>query len=69
VTPGLPSWLATLQAFALVASPRLGLRHILFNMLEINVYSIINSKVFGVKIGVNFPFTIVIKKLNDCKHV
>jgi hypothetical protein len=27
VTLGLPSWLATLQAFALVASPRLGLRH------------------------------------------
>jgi hypothetical protein len=27
VTPGLPSWPATLQALALVVSPRLGLRH------------------------------------------
>jgi hypothetical protein len=26
VTPGSPSWLATFQPFALVASPRLGLR-------------------------------------------
>jgi hypothetical protein len=29
VTPGLPSWPALLQALALVASPRLGLRHIM----------------------------------------
>jgi hypothetical protein len=29
VTPGLPSWLAPLQALALVASPRLRLQHIL----------------------------------------
>jgi len=28
VTHGLPSWLAPLQAFALVASPRLGFQHI-----------------------------------------
>ncbi len=27
MTPGLPSWPATLQPFALVASPRLGLQH------------------------------------------
>ncbi len=27
VTPGSPSWPATLQPLALVASPRLGLRH------------------------------------------
>ncbi len=27
VTPGLPSWPAPLQAFALVVNPRLGLRH------------------------------------------
>jgi hypothetical protein len=27
MTPGLPSWPATLQPFALVVSPRLGLRH------------------------------------------
>jgi len=33
--------------------------HILSSMLEINVYSIIDSKVFGVKIGVNFPHAIV----------
>ncbi len=33
--------------------------HILSSMLEINVYSIIDSKVFGVKIGVNFPLAIV----------
>jgi hypothetical protein len=43
--------------------------HILFNMLEINVYSIIDSKVFGVTIGVNFLFSIVIKRFNDCKHM
>ncbi len=33
--------------------------HILSSILEINVYSIIDSKVFGVKIGVNFPLAIV----------
>jgi hypothetical protein len=38
-------------------------------MLEINVYSIIDSKVFGVTIGANFIFTIVIERSNDCKHV
>jgi len=27
-TPGLPSWPATLQVFALVASPKLRLRHL-----------------------------------------
>jgi hypothetical protein len=32
VTPGLPSWLALLQAFALVASPRLGLWHLQWKM-------------------------------------
>jgi hypothetical protein len=42
---------------------------ILFNMLEINIYSIIDSKVFGVKIGVNFLFAIVIERFNDCTHV
>ncbi len=31
----------------------------LSSMLEINVYSIIDSKVFGVKIGVNFLLAIV----------
>jgi hypothetical protein len=30
VTPGLPSWLAPSQAFALVVSPRLGLWHLLY---------------------------------------
>jgi hypothetical protein len=33
--------------------------HILSSMLEINVYSIIDSNVFGVEIGGNFPFAIV----------
>jgi hypothetical protein len=33
--------------------------HILSNMLEINVYSIIISKVFGVTIHVNFCFAIL----------
>ncbi len=33
--------------------------HILSRTLEINVYSIIASKVFGVTIGVNFLFAIV----------
>jgi hypothetical protein len=28
-------------------------------MLEINIYSIIDSNVFGVKIGDNFPLAIV----------
>jgi hypothetical protein len=38
-------------------------------MFEINVYSIIDSKVFGVKIGVNFLLAIVEERFNDCKHV
>jgi len=33
--------------------------HILFHMLEIKVYSIIVSKVFGVTIAINFLFAIV----------
>ncbi len=33
--------------------------HILSNMLEINVYSIIDSHVFGVNIGGNFPLAII----------
>jgi hypothetical protein len=33
--------------------------HILLNMFETNIYSIIDSKVFGVTIGVNFCFAIV----------
>ncbi len=33
--------------------------HILFNMFEIKVYSIIVSKVFGVTIALNFLFAIV----------
>jgi hypothetical protein len=43
--------------------------HILYNMLEINVYSIVDSKVFGVKINVNFFLVIVEYKFNDYKHV
>ncbi len=37
--------------------------HILFNMLEISVYSIIDSNLFGVEIGGNFPLAIVKYKL------
>ncbi len=33
--------------------------HILSSMLEISVYLIIDSNVFGVKIGGNFPLAIV----------
>ncbi len=33
--------------------------HILFHILEIKVYSIIVSKVFGVTIAINFLFSIV----------
>jgi hypothetical protein len=33
--------------------------HILSSMLEISVHSITDSNVFGVKIGGNFPLTIV----------
>ncbi len=43
--------------------------HILSRIFEINVYSIIDSKVFGVKIGVNFLLAIVEERFNDCKHV
>jgi hypothetical protein len=32
-------------------------------MLEINIYSIIDSNVFGVKIGENFPLTIIKERL------
>ncbi len=38
-------------------------------MLEINIYSIIDSKVFGVTIGVNFLLAIVEQSFNDCKHM
>jgi hypothetical protein len=37
-------------------------------MLEINVYSIIDSKVFSVTFGDNFLFTIVVERFYDCKH-
>ncbi len=40
-TFGLPSWLATLQAFALVTSPRLGLRH------ETTTFPLIIFSMFG----------------------
>ncbi len=32
---------------------------IIFNMFDINVYSIIDSRVFSVTFGVDFPFPIV----------
>jgi hypothetical protein len=43
--------------------------HILSNMLEIKVYSIIVSKVFGVIIVVNFVFAIVKLMFSNCKWV
>jgi hypothetical protein len=43
--------------------------HILSSMFEINVYSIIDSKVFGVTIGVNFLLPILKQRFDDCKHV
>jgi hypothetical protein len=42
--------------------------HILSTMLEINVYLTIYSKVFGVTIGYNFLFAIVVERFYDCKH-
>ncbi len=38
------------------------------SMVEINVYSIIDSKVFGVAVGDNFLFAIGIEKFYNCKH-
>jgi hypothetical protein len=37
--------------------------HILSSMLEINLYLVIDSNVFDVKIGDNFPLAIVKEKL------
>jgi len=39
------------------------------SMLEINVYSSIDSKVFGMIVGDNFLFAIVVKKFYNYKHV
>jgi hypothetical protein len=41
---------------------------ILFSMLVINVYSIVDSKVFPLIIGTNFLFAIIIERFYDCKH-
>ncbi len=41
---------------------------ILFSMLKINVYSIIDSNVFSVTVGDNFLFAIGVKSFYDCKH-
>ncbi len=41
---------------------------ILFSMLEINMYSIITSNVFGVIVGDNFLFTIGVERFYNCKH-
>jgi hypothetical protein len=38
-------------------------------MLEINLYSIINSKVFGVIVGDNFLFPIGVERSYDYKHM
>ncbi len=43
--------------------------HILFSMLEIKVYSIIVSKVFGVTIAMNYFFAIVKQMSRNCKCV
>jgi len=41
---------------------------ILSNVLEINMYSIIDFKVFGVKLGDNFFFAIKVERFYNCKH-
>jgi len=46
------SFLGYSQGFVVIS-------HILSNMLEINVYLIIDSNVFAVKIGGNFPVIVV----------
>jgi len=50
------SFLGHLQGFVVIS-------HILSNMIKISVYSIIDSNMFGVKIGGNFPLAIVKYKL------
>ncbi len=47
----------------------LSFRIFYLSMLEIKVYSIIVSKVFGVTIVVNFLFAIVKQKFSNCKWV
>jgi hypothetical protein len=37
-------------------------------MLEINVYSTIDSNVFGVTIGDKFLFAIGVERFYNCKH-
>jgi hypothetical protein len=37
-------------------------------MFEINMYSIIDSKVFGVIVGDNFLFAIGVERPSDYKH-
>jgi hypothetical protein len=38
-------------------------------MLEINIHSIIDCKVFDVTFGVNFLLPIIELRFHDCKHV
>ncbi len=38
------------------------------SMFEINMYSIIDSKVFGVIVGDNFLFAIGVERPSDYKH-
>jgi hypothetical protein len=38
-------------------------------MFEINMYSIIDFKVFGLTIGDNFLFAIVVERFYNCKHM
>jgi hypothetical protein len=38
-------------------------------MLEINMYSIIDSKVFSVTVGDNFLFAIGVERFYDYKHM
>jgi hypothetical protein len=45
------------------------LNKILSSMLEINVYSIIDSKVFDVTVGDKKKFAIGVERFYDCKHM
>ncbi len=43
--------------------------HIIFSILDINVHSITNCKVFGVTFGVNLLLPIIELRFHDYKHV
>jgi hypothetical protein len=54
VTPGCPSWLATLQALALVASARLGLRHLATFVSCVGLNGFELSRFLYIKFGKDF---------------